>query len=326
MNDESQEIIVPAYTTPITGPEDIQTHEIRVAVEALVLAQEERPALALSSPYTLSVKPKDEDPRGKLRRGWDATIAYFLPESKGIQRARQREQLRQIAHAQALYGWAEENKEGVVAALGQLRTAHQRIGAYITQTEAGIRGLEEAIESVEARAGETREHIKRLDKEINSPEYIADLERKIGLSGASATIERYRAERDACRTEVAQIPRQRAYVDLLTHEFSEDTAASRQSLFLIDQAIKETTPLRLRLERTLGRYRGLTAPEIDAAQAIQFLAEIRAVVGELNEGTRAVHYDLMAQAEAFVETSEQPYAPVLTEIELLALPPKKEEQ
>lgn len=318
MTDELTDLVeAELVTAPVTGPEDIRDAQIKQSVEALVLVQENRPSPTPYSPYSLQEPPKDEDPRGRIKKGFDATVTFFLPRSRKVQRVREQEQRRQIAYAQAMYQWAADNKEGVVAALEQLKTAHERIDAYVRQTEEGIDDLRKSLKRAEARVGETREYIQRLEAKTNSPDYRREEEARVGAEGVSAMITQYRTERDACRSEIAQIGELGAYVSSLASEFSGDVAASKQSLMLIARVMKETVPLRLRLETTLRRYQGLTAPEIDAGQATQFLADMRKTIGDLNQSTRRIHAGWTAQAGIFLGTSDLPYEPVLTELPLL---------
>ncbi|MBS3169401.1 hypothetical protein J4210_02865 [Candidatus Woesearchaeota archaeon] len=320
MTDDLTDIVEAELVAPVTGLEDIHHHEIKQSVEALVIVQESRPSPASYSLYTFQEPPKDEDPRSRIRKGWDAVATFFLPRSQKVKRVRQQEQRRQIAYAQAVYQWTAKNKEGVATALEQLKTAHEHIGAYIGQTENGIDHLQKALERAEAQISETREYIQRLEQKMDSSDYRREEEVRVGAEGVSAMIEQYRTERDACEAEMAQIGGVRAYVSALVSEFSGDVAASKQSLGLIKRVITETVPLRLRLETALRRYHGLTAPEIEAYQATHFLAEMRTTVGDMEDSTREIHQRWTAQADTFLGTSDLPYEPVLTELPLLLAP------
>ncbi|MBI4152693.1 hypothetical protein HY495_03210 [Candidatus Woesearchaeota archaeon] len=310
---------------PVTGPEDIRNLAIRQSVEALVLVQENRPLPTSYSSYIPQEPPKDEDPRGMMKKILDAGISLFLPQSRKVQRVRQQEQRRQIAYAQAMYQWAAGNKGGVVAALDQMKTAHKRIGDYVLQTEWGIHNLHEALDRAEAHVNETGKYIQRLEEKMNSPEYRHEQEARVGAEGVSAMIKQYRTERDAYEAEMAQIGTVRDYVSSLVEEFSGDAAAARQSLGLIARVMEETRPLRLRLEIALRRYQGLTAPEIDADQATRFLADMRKTIGEIDKNARKIHAGWTAQADTFLETSDLPYEPVLTELPLLSAPEDEEQ-
>ncbi len=307
-------------SAPVSGPEDIRDPVIKKTVEALVLVQGNRLATTDLSIYTPTEKPQDEDPRGRFKRGWDNTVAFFLPRTKKVQLAKRREQEKQIAYAQGLYQWADQNRNGVVASLRQLRTAHDGISAFVQETESGIQDLQDGLTRAEQRAAETVSYIKRLDSKLSSPEYRTTLESSLGREAAEKTMQQYRAEKEACTAEIAQLGELRSYVDSIVAEFSGDAAASRQSLGLIAAVMRETIPLRLRLEVTLRRYQGLTAHQIDAAQATQSLAEMRSVVGELDKGIRQVHCAFIAQAETFLATSDLPYEPALPYVPLLDAP------
>ncbi len=313
-------------TAPITGPEDIHNPELKSGVEALVLVQGTKPLLTDVSLYTPSAQPPNEDPRGLLRRVFGAVYSSFLFPTKKKKLAREREQQRQIAYAQSLYGWAEQNKDGVIQSLQQLRAAYDGISAFLKATDSGIQNLREGLDRAEARTAETVQYVQRLDGKMNSPEYKSQLETTLGAEAAIAAIKQYQIERDASTQEMAQLAQIRTYVDSLAAEFVGDAAASRQSLALIANVMRETVPLRLRLEATLRRYKGLTAHEIDAAQATQFLGEMRTVVGDLDKGIRQVHSAWTAQAEIFVATSDLPYEPALSAVPLLDALPKEYEK
>jgi len=319
------EIIDAEYAAaPVSGPEDIYDPMIKSTVEALVLVHEKKPAPINVSPYTPSAPPQNEDPRGLIRRTWDAMYTSVLLPSKQKKVARKREQQRQTAYAQRLYQWAEENKDGVVRSLQQLRAAHDGISTFVQETDYGIRNLQEGLKKAEARAVETADYIRRLDSKISSADYKSQLESSIGAESAEKTIEKYRAEKESCAREMAQLGEIKTYVDLLVSEFSGDAVASQQSLALIAQVMTETVPLRLRLETTLRRYQGLTAHEIDASQATDFLREMRGVVGDLDKGVRQVHSAWTAQAQIFVATSDLPYEPALPDVPLLDAPKEHE--
>ena len=321
MTNTLPEIVDAEYTAaPVTGPEDIHDPVLKSGVEALVLTPGSKPAVTDVSLYVPTATPQDEDPRGLLRRTLDAVYISFLLPTKKKNLARKREQQRQITYAQRLYQWAEQNKDGAVKSLQQLRAAHDGISAFVQETDSGIRNLREGLEKAEARVAETTEYVRRLDDKLSSAEYKTTLEESLGVEATEKALARYRVERDARRAEIAQIVEVRTYVDSLVAEFSGDVAASQQSLALISGVMRETVPLRLRLELTLRRYQGLTAHEIDASQATDFLKDMRVVVGDLDKGVRQVHGAWTAQAQTFVATSDLPYEPALPDVPLLDAP------
>jgi len=313
---------------PVTGPEDIQDNYVREKVEALVLVKGTKPVLYEVSPYVPSSEPEEVDPRGFWRCLWDGLTIRFLPKSERAQITTRIAQERDIATVQNMYDWALQNKDGVVGSLQRLRQAYEGICKYIDDTERGIETLQDGLTTVESRKEEVAENLSKLNDSINSDEFYSSLESRMDKTGADSTITRLTEDRDLAQQELiryeAEIEPQldlvRTYVDTLVTEFSGDVVASKQSLGTIEQTIKETLPIRLRLEITLRRYEGLTRNEIDAMQATQFLEDMRSVMGGLNEQARRVHSAWLAQAEAFEMTSDQPYAPALPETNLLIAP------
>lgn len=290
-------------TAPIIQPEELQNPEIIQTAKALIKAEQQKPEILKIPTYTLPERLQAPDPRNILKRAYDSLAMKLLPESKAAGIAQRIKDQKDIAEAKMQYNWLMTATQTIRTALEQQQAAYKNISAYLQNTNNLIDQAKTAAQQGEKTIEHLLNQADKLEADVQNGEIASQIEQSLGSEGAQQALQRLRQEAKDNKQEATKTHRANEYLTELTGHYSHVTAACKESLQTIEDAISTSRKQVFGLAQTLNTYQGLTQNQILAIEATKFLRDAQTVTNALQQSMTTVHNMLATETEAYMLTA-----------------------
>ena len=132
------------------------------------------------------------------------------------------------------------------------------------------------------------EQLRQIERDFSSAEWYSNLELKLGEKAAQQSKNLLEEKREKVKTDIAHTQQVNGYLRTLIAHYSEVVTVTDATLKEMKSALDVAVRQRLDLAMKLDTYQGLTANQVEFAEAVQFLREVQHITDGLDNSMNAV--------------------------------------